>query len=327
MNTVTPDRILQTLAAHLASKYLLVAVEVGVFEQLVAGPLALDDLAGRMGLPRRTARMLVDALVAAEWLTVDGGRYSNTPISGAFLSGAQGGPDLRPILRMWNQVVYPQWATLEQSLRDDKATYGYRELSQAQRESFSEGIGVLTAPSARALADRYEFCRHDRVLDLGGGDGSFLAAILSRHPRLQATLFEIPDTAAIARRKLAALQVAVHVVEGDLHCSDIPTGFDAVVLANVVHLFGPARNQALFARVRAAVPEGARLLLVDFWTNAGHTEPGFAALIAAEFQIVTGEGDVYSVEEIQAWLQATGWRFMEHVPLQGAASLIVAEAA
>ena len=118
----------------------------------------------------------------------------------------------------------------------------------------------------------------------------------------------------------------VEVVEADFVEDPIPNGHDAVLLANVIHLFSPQSNSALLARIRASVEPGARLLLVDFWTDDAHLEPAFAALMAGEFLIVSGEGDVYSVNEVAGWLRATGWEFTAHKPLAGAASLVVATA-
>src|SRR3712207_8324197 len=99
------------------------------------------------------------------------------------------------------------------------------------------------------------------------------------------------------------------------------------LIANVVHLFSAERNRALLRRTRQYVPDGARLLLVDFWTDATHTQPVFAALMAGEFLVITGEGDVYSAEDVDSWLQDTGWRALERKPLAGPVSLILAETA
>ena len=73
------------------------------------------------------------------------------------------------------------------------------------------------------------------------------------------------------------------------------------------------------------VPDGARLLLADFWTDVMHTQPTFAALMAGEFLVITGEGDVYSEEEAHGWLKATGWRPLKRKLLAGPQSVIVAE--
>lgn len=94
----------------------------------------------------------------------------------------------------------------------------------------------------------------------------------------------------------------------------LPDGYDVVLVANLIHYWSPEENQALLRRIRAAVGGGTRLLLADFWTNVSHTQPLHAALMAGEFAVHLRDGDVYSVEEIRAWLSTTGWRFIEHAP-------------
>jgi cyclopropane fatty-acyl-phospholipid synthase-like methyltransferase len=224
--------------------------------------------------------------------------------------------------------MYAQWARLEESLRTGRATMGFDDLNPELRSIFSVGIEHITAPSARALAARYDFSRRRSLLDLGGGTGSFILAARARHPELRATLFESPATAAIARQRLAAAGGAsmIEIIEGDLLLDRLPEGHDTVLVANVMHLFSPEMNLELLRRVRAAVSKGAELLLVDFWTDPTRTQPAFASLMAGEFLIVSGHGDVYSADEAYEWLRASGFRPMEHTPLSGAASLIIAEA-
>jgi hypothetical protein len=118
----------------------------------------------------------------------------------------------------------------------------------------------------------------------------------------------------------------IAVVEGDFFQDPIPSGHDTVLLANVIHIFSPEHNRELLSRVRASVVAGTALLLVDFWTDASHTQPVFAALMAGEWLTATGEADCYSVEEVGDWLHHTGWTMGGHRPLAGSASLIVAQA-
>ncbi len=90
-----------------------------------------------------------------------------------------------------------------------------------------------------------------------------------------------------------------------------------------VHPSVDLRERDEFARV---APHGGRLLLADFWTDHTHTKPLQAALMAGEFAVHLRDGDVYSIDEIRTWLIETGWRYLDHVPLAGPQSLIVAEA-
>ena len=99
-----------------------------------------------------------------------------------------------------------------------------------------------------------------------------------------------------------------------------------ILIANVIHLFSAERNVELLRRIRERAPHDARLLLVDFWTDQTHTEPSLAALLAGEFLVITGEGDVYSEEEVSGWLTRTGWRALDRRTVAGPISAIVAEA-
>ena len=98
------------------------------------------------------------------------------------------------------------------------------------------------------------------------------------------------------------------------------------LLANLIHYYSPEQNQDLLWRVRKAARPGSALLLADFWTNPAHTEPRHAALMAGEFAVHVGSGDVYSADEVRAWLDRTGWRFASYRPLAGPQSLIIAKA-
>jgi SAM-dependent methyltransferase len=327
MQQPPPDALMKLIDGHMTFKYVAVASQVGLFAAMADGARPLPELAERIGLPARTLRILADALLSTGWLERDGDGYRNSPVTAAYLSGGPG-VDLRTVLEVWDRVIYLQWTRLEESLRTGQATMGFDHLSPDLRQMFSVGIEHFTAPSARALPDRYDFSRRRSLLDLGGGTGSFILAALERHPGLRATLFESPATAAIARQRLKAAGGLsnIEIVEGDLLKDALPEGHDTVLVANVIHLFSPESTRDLLRRVRAAVSSGAQLLLVDFWTDPTHTQPSLASLMAGEFLIVSGEGDVYSAEEVFGWLRECGFRPVDHIPLAGAASLITAEA-
>lgn len=325
---VTPDGIFQLALGFMAAKHLFVASEIDLFGHLAARPATLDDLARRAGVPRRTTRIVVDAMVALGLVERSGDQYRNTPVAAAYLSG-RGAADLRPILHLWNRISYPTWMHLEEAIRSGQAPNGQGGgLSEEDQRIFSEGVGAFTAVPAAALAAGYDFGMHRRLLDLGGGIGSFLLPALRRHAHLRGTLFERSGAAAVARQHLDREPEGqrVEVVVGDFLRDPIPTGHDAIIVANVVHVFSPEHNRALFRRARAAATPGARLLIVDFLTDPTHTQPVFAALAAGEFLVLAGEGDVYSAEELCEWLRDTGWRPLEHKPLSGPTNLLVATA-
>lgn len=319
-----PDAIFQIAMGFMASKHLFVANEVGLFRALGAGPATLEQLAERSGVPQRQTRIVADAMVALGILERVDDSYQNGPVAAAFLSG-RGPMDVAPLLRFWNAISYPTWLGLERAVRTGEPSRG--DLTPELQEIFSEGVEAFTAGAAHALASAYDFSQHRRLLDVGGGTGSFLMMILGSNPELQGTLVDLPDVVSIAESRLAASPVAdrVTAVAGDITADPLPGGHDAVLLANVIHYFLPEQNLELVRRVRAAVEPGARLLLVDFWTNPTHTQPVPAALMGGEFLAMVG-GDVYSDEEMNDWLTDAGWRPLERLPLAGPQSALVAEA-
>jgi hypothetical protein len=324
----TPEAILQMATSFMAAKHLFTANSIGLFEKLGEGPLTLDELAQRVQVPRRTTRISADAMVALGLLARDGDRYVNSPASAAFLSGTTSA-DLRPALRLFD-MRYSAWgAEFETAIRTGSGPGIFDTMNDKDMRTFSEGVEAITAGSALALAEGYDFDRHQRLLDVGGGTGSFLVPILRRHPNLECGLFELPPVAAIARHRLADPSFAgrVQVYEGDLFSDALPPGYDAFLLANVVHVFSPEQNRDIFGRIRENSAVRSRLLLVDFWTDQSHTEPLFAAIMAGEFLLAGGEGDIYSEDEARSMLDATGWKMLNRGHLAGPASFIVAERA
>jgi len=130
------------------------------------------------------------------------------------------------------------------------------------------------------------------VLDVGGGTGSWSIALAEADPALTATVFELPEVAAVAEKRLrtSGYSTRIDVLAGELLTGDVPRGYSAFLLANLVHYFLPETNQAILRKVRAAAEPGARLLIADFWTDPTHTQPLPAALMAGEFAIHVNEG-------------------------------------
>ena len=327
MPEITPEPIFKVASGFMAAKHLFIANEIGLFSQLAGRTAGLDELAQRTGVERTRVRILADAMVTLGFLERHGGEYKNAPVAEEFLCGA-GAADMRPFLRFWNHLSYPMWTNLEAAVRTGEAQTTLN-LSDDLQRIFSEGVQAIQAVPSQALPAVYDFERHSKLLDIGGGTGSWLSAVLDRYGDLTGTLFELPSAANVAQQNLSSAPVAkrVEVIAGDFFTDPLPEGHDVVLIANVVHLFSPERNRMLFRSARQSVADGARLLLADFWTDETHTDPPFAALMAGEFLMFTGEGDVYSEDEAREWLEETGWTMIERKPLAGPQSLIVAEAA
>ncbi len=323
---VTPEPIMKLASGFMAAKHLFAANELGLFEALADSPATLEALAARTGLTPRAARISADAMVALNLLEHHGDTYCNGPEAAQFLAGRTPA-DLRPFLRFWDKISYPTWQSLAEALSSGPPQEIF-ELDDAHQEIASAGIEAILAGPAMALPRVYDFAPHKRLLDVGGGTGSWSIAVAQRFPHLTATIVDLPVVVGFARERIATaeLESRMDAVMGDAMKEPLPDGYDVVLVANLIHYWSPEENQALLRRIRAAVEGGARLLLADFWTDVSHTQPLHAALMAGEFAVHLRDGDVYSVEEIRAWLSTTGWRFIEHAPLAGPQSVVVAAA-
>jgi SAM-dependent methyltransferase len=312
----------------MAAKYLFAATEIGVFDVLARGPASLGELATSTGIPSRTLGIVAAAMVSLGLLEQDGSRYRNSETAEAFLADIPGRLDLRPILRYFDEIVYPRWEKFAEAIRIDQGQPQFSKFTTRQQRMFSAAVEVFSAPGAVALAGSYDFRRHHRLLDIAGGTGSFLIAVLQHHNALKGTLFELPGACAVARQRLAnePERSRIDVVEGDVFKDPLPGGHDVVLIANVVHVFSAARNIELMRKIRAHVMPGARLLLVDLWTDPSHSQPSAAALMSGQFLLTSGEGQVYSEQEADEWLAQTRWKKLERKTLAGPASCIIAEA-
>jgi len=294
---------------------------------LLPGPQRSKSLQSRTGVPSRTIAIAAAAMVSLGLIEQDGDHYQNGEPAAAFLAGKPG-PDLRPMLRFFDQISYPTWQKLADAVRTGNGQAQFGKFDKRQQEIFSAGVESFSGPGAAALATNYDFGRHRKVLDVAGGTGSFLVAVLKRHANLRGTLFELPGPCAVARQKLANLPEGgrIDIVEGDVFKDTLPADHDALIVANTAHVFSVPHNIELMRKMRTGVQPGARLLLVDLWTDSSHTQPGPAALMSGEFLVISGEGQAYSEQEADTWLGKTGWKKIEKTTLAGPTSLIVAEA-
>lgn len=326
MTEVSPEPIVRLASGFMAAKHLFAASELGIFEALAESPATLGVLAARTGLTPRAARISADAMVAVGLLERDGDLYRNGPAAACYLAG-RAPADLRPLLTLWDKISYRTWEALAEALGSGPPREVF-ELDAAQQQIVSAGIEAILAGPAHAFAEVAGLDSCGRLLDVGGGTGSWSIAAVRRHPGLTATVFELPVTAEIAEGRVqeVGLTDRIAVVAGNAMTDDLPEGHDAFLLANLIHYWSPETNVTLLQRVRKAAAPGGRLLLADFWTDPTHTQPVEAALLAGEFAVHLRDGDVYSVEEARAWLPSAGWQYVDHQALAGPQSLILAEA-
>lgn len=188
---------------------------------------------------------------------------------------------------------------------------------------FDAAMTGRTGPEADAVVAAYDFSPCGTVVDVAGGQGSLLAAILRANPAARGILFEQPHVLPEARRSLdaAGLGPRCELVAGDFFASAVAGG-DAYVLKKIVHDWDDARAGRILAQVRRAMPTTARLLLVETVVPPGN-EPAFGKLADLAMLVWTG-GRERTEAEFRALLAAAGFELTRVVPTRSTLSVIEA---
>ncbi|MEV0587061.1 methyltransferase [Nonomuraea sp. NPDC050310] len=316
-----PDEILAIATGYMAAKQLFSASRAGLFAALAEGPATAAELAGRTGLPERSARVLADAMNSLGLLERQDGRYRNAPAAERHLAGGQD-VDLRPFLAFLEDISYPHWLGYHDSMTTAEPVP--LDLGGGRMDTFMTGVMTYNALHARALAACYDFTRHRRLLDYGGLSGAFLIEALRAAPGLSgAFVTTFPHVGKSLAE--AGMEGRAAVVEGDVPAGPVPGGFDLVLLEHVVHRYTPADNRAILRRAREAATPDARLLVLDFFLDDEPRQRALDALHAGEYLVIDGT-TVYPLAEVREWVGEAGWRPVELLALPGCPRVLVAEA-
>jgi len=169
-------------------------------------------------------------------------------------------------------------------------------------------MGRSQALIAGAVLDAYPMRRHRRVLDLGGGDGTFLLAALDRWPHLQAVSFDLPAVVEAARERLARRppERRLELVGGDWRCDPIPPGPDLVTLVRVLHDHEDDVVRDLLARLRSTMRPGGRLLVAEPMAQRRGRSAKDAYFHM--YFLGMGQGRLRTPAQVRRLLREAGWR-------------------
>ncbi|MFI6564942.1 methyltransferase [Streptomyces sp. NPDC050534] len=276
MNEPTPedrDALMSTVFEHMEAQTLGAAVRLGVADRLGDQERDAADVAAELGADPDATRRLLRALAGSGLTTeVRPGVFALTP-RGALLRTDRPDSIAAFVAMFLDRTTVRAWSHLDDSVRTGRPAFdelfgtgffghlaSHPELSRA----FNAAMGQGTGATARILKNELGLAAAASVTDVGGGDGTLLAAILAAHPHLRGVLFETPQGAAEAGPVLAAAGVAgrCEVVTGDFFVS-VPAGSDVYLLKGVVKDWDDERATTILANVRAAIPRAGRMLIIE----------------------------------------------------------------
>ncbi|PLX84549.1 MAG: SAM-dependent methyltransferase [Desulfuromonas sp.] len=311
----TPAELLKISSSYWLSSALHAGVGLDVFTPLEERPRRAEELAAELKLSERGLSMLLDALVALELVEKSAQTYRNSVFSKTYL--CRNSPHyLGHIIRHHHHLM-GSWFRLEEAVRSGKPVRNRlsHEGIEQERESFLMGMFNLGMQMAPKIATQLNLEGRTRLLDLGGGPGTYAIHFCQKYPQLQATIFDLETTRSFAEKTVAQfnLQDRIDFTAGDFQHSPIPGRYDVAWLSHVLH--GEGRSgclNMLAATFEALEPEG-QVLIQEFILEDSRDQPLFPALFSLNMLLGTPEGQAYSDQEIREMLTHAG--FVDIEPL------------
>lgn len=325
-----PAVILNMVYGLFRAQLLYVAAELRIADHLAGGPKPVEELARLTGAHAPALRRVLRALAGEGVFAEDGqGRFGLTPA--AELLRGDGVPrSLRAMARFYgSSAVWQAWGGLLEAVRTGRtafeavhgtALFPYLAEHPADAAVFNDFMTSLPLDDALAA---YAFAEAGCVVDVGGGHGSSLIAVLRTTPDLRGVLLDLPAVAEGARGRLAeaGLSGRCEVVGGDFFVA-VPPGGDVYLLSNILHDWDDVQAARILRRCREAMADSARLVVVEAVVPAGNT-PHPARLI--DIQMLVTLGGVQRTEaEFRALLTDGGFRLTRVILAGPVTSLIEA---
>jgi cyclopropane fatty-acyl-phospholipid synthase-like methyltransferase len=156
-----------------------------------------------------------------------------------------------------------------------------------------------------------------KLLDVGGGPGTFSVLLASQNPELHCTVLELPAVAAIATELIAqrGLSERVKLLPGDYHSTAFPSGNDVVLLFGMMHQEPVPVIRDLLRRAYESLTPGGEVYVLDMMTDETHTQPSFSAMFAVNMALTKEHGWVFSDSELKSWMHEAGFTDLSVRPL------------
>jgi hypothetical protein len=313
------SRLLELIGSGWTTQAIHVAAELRVADMLATGPRHADELAAEIRCDGTALHRLLRALASlglCEHRVDDS--FGLTPCGALLRSGDRA--SLRSWAIWWGRYLWPNWSNLLQSARTGasartlatgQAGYAHVEGDRDAAAVFNSAMVELTRLVAEDVARLSPFSRARTVVDVGGGHGELLAAMLAANPALHGTLFDLPHAAEGGRALLrdAGLAERGEVSTGDFFQA-VPRGADVYLLKSVLHNWNDDQCLRLLGNcLQAMPPQGALILIERLMPKRTRNAATHRALARTDLNMLVGLGGrERTLDEFRALLRAAGFR-------------------
>lgn len=305
--------LMQMATGAWLSKIVYVAAKLGIADLIAEAPRSAADLAAQVDVDPRSLYRVLRALGGLGLLEErPDGTFALTPRGTPLRADA---PDtVRSFVIMMNEEQYEAWGALLESVRTGRPAFdhvfgqpvfSYFRDKPISAAIFQRAMDEIHREEGPAVARAYDFEGARRVLDVGGGKGSLLSAILARYPHLSGILFDTAYGISEAQRGAGGPLPRCELITGDFFAA-LPRGADILLLKHVVHDWADEQAITLLSNCRAALPEDGKVLVLESLIGPPN-RPSFAQLLDLHMMAVPG-GQERTEAEYAALLVKAGLR-------------------
>lgn len=317
-----PDRLNEMIRGFMPSRCVLTALELDIFTAVGDGANA-EQVGTRIHANARAAGILLGALVSLGLLAKTGDEYKNTPETARFF--VQGSKDNQRNGLLHSANIWHRWSTLTEVVRRGTHIPIDAASTPEWTTNFIAGMQRNSKDRAPLVVKALGKTGVRRILDLGGGSGSYSIAFAKASPEAQCEILDLPEVVPLTTEYVSKASVAeqVRIRAGDMLHDDFGSGYDIVMLNAICHMFSEEQNLDIFRRARKALAPNGRLVVQDFILNPDKTGLQHAALFSVNMLVGTDAGASYSEVEYASWMKAAGFTEVNRIKLPGPSDLIV----
>ncbi len=298
------------------------AAHFAIADHLESGPKSLKELASLTGTQEQPLYRLLRANASVGVFTeLEDGRFAQTPLSEPLRTNAK--PCVRHMammltddwhIRAWEQLPWCVETGKPASYKlNGMPMFDWMAQHPEKTVNFNQAMTDLSSGDAAAVVQSYDFSHFEHIVDVAGGHGAMLAAILEQAPKLRGTLFDMPHVIEGAK-KAGILENFAHrcTLEAGSFLESVPAGADAYIMKFIIHDWYDPECIKMLSHCRKGIRPGGRLLVVDQVVPA-RNKPGVSKLMDLEMLVLPG-GMERTEKEFRELFAASGFRLERIIP-------------